>query len=73
MRVETYDENEDTTCIVKAILLRENMFKKWVVVPLLSIVTLFVWPIFLYWRIPMQRDWLYSTVEPRNRHRDIVV
>ena len=60
VNVVTYDENEDTTCVDEAILLESNAFKQWFIVPLFSILTLFVWPVFLYWRKPMQRDWLYS-------------
>ena len=57
---QTYDENEETTCIDVAILLTKDPIKRWLVAPLLSLITLFVWPIFLYWKIPMQRDWLYN-------------
>lgn len=28
--------------------------------PLISLFTLFIWPVFLYWSKPMQRDWLYK-------------
>ena len=62
VRVAIYDENEETTCVEEALLLRSNAFKQWVVVPLISLLTLFVWPVFLYWRVPMQRDWLYTRV-----------
>ena len=62
VKVETYDDNEETTCVDSAILLQENILKQWLVAPILSIVTLFVWPIFLYWKIPMQRDWLYTWI-----------
>ena len=31
-----------------------------VVVPLISILSLLVFPVFLYWKIPMQRRWLYT-------------
>ena len=60
MHVEAYNSNEEQTCINVAILLTESKLKQWVVMPLLSLVTLFVWPILVYWKIPMQRDWLYS-------------
>ena len=48
--VQAYDEEEDTTYIETALLLTENRVKQWLLVPLLSILTLFVFPIFLYWR-----------------------
>ena len=49
MRVAAYDENEETTRIDTAILLTESKAKQWLLVPLISIVTLFIWPVFLYW------------------------
>ena len=60
VKVQVFDENEETTCIDKATLLTADKLKQWLLVPLISLVTLFVWPIFLYWKIPMQRDWLYK-------------
>ena len=59
MRVQVYDENEDTTCIEVAELLTASKLKQWVLAPIFSLLTLLVWPILLYWKIPMQRDWLY--------------
>lgn len=58
--VQAYDEEEDTTYIETALLLTENRVKQWLLVPLLSILTLFVFPIFLYWRKEMRSRWLYT-------------
>jgi len=60
VKVATYDENEETTCVDVAILLTSNWAKQWLLVPLLSLLSLLVFPVFLYWKIPFQRDWLYS-------------
>ena len=60
VKVAVYDENEDTTCVDSALLLTRNSFKRCFLVPLLSLLSLFVFPLFIYWRKSLQRDWLYS-------------
>ena len=84
VQVEIYDEREETTSIETAILLRASKTKQWLLTPFLSIVTLFVWPLVLYWSVIKQRDWLYKTVdsidqatyiylESRDGNREIVL
>ena len=53
VRVATYDENEETTCVDEAILLKTSHSKQWLVAPVISLFTLFIWPVFLYWSKPM--------------------
>jgi len=60
VKVATYDENEETTCVDSAVLLTESCAKQWLLAPLLSLLTIFVFPVLLYWSKPMQRDWIYS-------------
>ena len=60
VHVENYNEKEETTCIEVALLLKTNCFKRWVIVPILSLLSIFVFAVFLYWKKPLQRDWLYS-------------
>ena len=50
VRVVPYDEKEETTCIETATLLTESCIKKWLLVPLISLLSLFVFPVFLYWK-----------------------
>ena len=57
--MQVYDEKEETTCIEYAELLTASKLMMWVTLPILSLLTLFVWPIILYWSKPKQRDWLY--------------
>lgn len=59
VRVAPYDEKEETTCVDSATLLTESAVKQWLLVPLISLLSLLVFPVFLYWKKPMQRDWLY--------------
>ena len=60
MNVEDYDVREEATCIDAAILLRHDPLKAYLVTPILAIVTLFSWPIILYWSVERQRDRLYK-------------
>lgn len=60
LNVKNFNENEDATCIEVAMLLQTSWFKRLVVFPLLSILTLFYFPISLYWNKRMQGTWLYS-------------
>ena len=53
VRVAIYDEGEETTCIDLATLLTANGAKRWLLTPFLSLVSLFVFPVFLYWKIPL--------------------
>ena len=55
-----FNENEDSTCIEIALLLRKNKIKRWLIVPLLSILTLFYFSVRLYWSKRMKANWLYS-------------
>lgn len=44
-------------------MLRADYVKRWIVVPLVSILSCFFFLIFLYWRIPLRKKWLYKAVE----------
>ena len=59
VRVAVYDENEETTCVEFALLLTSDCISRWFLVPLLSLLSCLIFPLFLYWKIPLQRDWLY--------------
>ena len=63
VKVQVYDANEETTTVETAILLRVDNVKRWLVVPIMSLLTIFVWPVFLYWKKPLQRDWLYKRAQ----------
>jgi hypothetical protein len=71
--VQNYNENEEATCIEIALLLESSNFKRWVVLPLLSILTLFYFPIKLYWSKRMQGDWLYSVAGDLNTATHIYI
>lgn len=60
IRCGVFNDQEDATFIESAILLRTSCFKRWLLVPLLSVITALVFPIFLYWKPKLRRDYLYS-------------
>ena len=59
VRVKAFDPAEESTAIEMACLLRSCLWKRWLIVPLLSLLTIFIFPIMLYWRPSMQAKWLY--------------
>jgi uncharacterized membrane protein len=61
--VKNYNENEEATCIEIALLLTKDNFNRVVIVPLLSVLSLFVFPIMMYWSTRMQADWLYKRAQ----------
>jgi hypothetical protein len=71
--VQNYNDNEDATCIEIALLLEASAIKRWLLLPLLSILTLFYFPIKLYWNRRMQGDWLYSTARDLNTATHIYI
>lgn len=60
MAVRAYDSTEETTSIELACLLESSCVKRWLVVPVFSLLTIFIFPIVLYWRPRLQRIWLFS-------------
>ena len=60
VHVQNYNEKEETTCVDTAILVKEDCLKRWIIVPLLSLLSLFAFPVVLYWKPAMRKDWLYK-------------
>ena len=60
--VKNFNENEEATCIEIALLLNKDYVNRLLIVPLLSLLTLFVFPLKLYWSKRLQMDWLYKRV-----------
>ena len=61
--VENFNDKEETTCITSSMLLKNSFFKKWILVPLFSIFSILVFPLYLYWKPRLRRDWLYSPAQ----------
>jgi hypothetical protein len=49
VNVQNYNEHEEATCIEIALLLNKDYFNRLFTVPLISILTLFIFPLKLYW------------------------
>ena len=60
VNVKNYNEREESTVIEIALLLRLSWFKTLVVVPLLSILTILVLPVYLYWSPRLRAFWFYN-------------
>jgi len=63
VKVKNFNESESATCIEIAILLKSSGFKTYIVVPFLSLLTVFVFPIVLYWSKRLQGSFFYSRAD----------
>jgi len=61
-----FDENEDATKIVSITYLRESKFKCYVIVPILSLCTLFFILLFIYWYPNLRRALCYTKTTMKN-------
>jgi hypothetical protein len=61
VEVVNYNERDEAIIIEVAVLMRANWAKRLLLVPLLSILTLLIFPIFLYWSAYIRSQWFYST------------
>jgi hypothetical protein len=46
---ENFNEAEEATCMASITLLRHSWFKAYILVPILSILTIFILPLKMYW------------------------
>ena len=59
VKVKDFNENEPATCVELALLLETSWLKRLLVVPLLSILTLLIFPLKLYWSPRWRANWFY--------------
>ncbi len=57
-----FNEKEESTCIKEAILLELSFFKILIIVPILSVCTVFIFAVVLYWKKNLQRQMLFWKV-----------
>jgi hypothetical protein len=57
-----FNEKEESTCIASITLLQHSFFKAYVVVPILSILTLFFVPLKMYWDKELNARMIYNVV-----------
>ncbi|MFO0116315.1 MAG: hypothetical protein ACK521_01375 [bacterium] len=62
MNYVNFNEREESTIIEIALIMKRNWFKILFVVPILSILTIFVFPLILYHSSRLRAYWFYSQV-----------
>ena len=55
-----YDEKEESTCIKQLIYLKFRPFMLYAVLPILSLLSLFILPLIIYWKQNWQLDLFYK-------------
>jgi hypothetical protein len=68
-----FNENEETTCMQSISYLHFSCFKSYIVVPLLSILSVFYLPIHIYWSVSAEASWLYSEVDRIERASHVLI
>lgn len=57
-----FDENEESTCMHSITLMRTSFFKSYLVVPILSFLTIFILPLKMYWDNALYAKWIFNHV-----------
>ena len=57
-----FNEKEEATCITSLSLLQFSCAKAYLLVPILSLLTVFVLPVMLYWKAHLRAKYLYWSV-----------
>ena len=57
-----FNEKEETTCITSLTMLQSSCCKTYLLLPILSLLSLFILPIRMYWSVPLQRKYMYNEV-----------
>ena len=55
-----FNPNEETTVIEDAVLLSFNCFKAYFIVPVVCVLTFFIYAVVLYWSVDQQKKFFYS-------------
>lgn len=62
-----YNEKEEASCMKSITLLRFAAFKSYIIVPIVSLLSVFVIPLLIYWYPDYEKYWLYSEVSSISR------
>lgn len=62
MAFKNFNEKEESTVILSLTLLQYNALKAYLLMPLLSLLTLFILPLRLYWSAELRAYYLYNEV-----------
>lgn len=71
--VSNLNKNEEAIFIEDALLLQPNYFSRVMHVPLLSILSLFIFPLYMYWSIDLKVKWLYKQAPNLSKTTNILV
>lgn len=71
--VKNFNDREESTIIEIAVLMNLDWVKILIVVPILSILTLMVLPIMLYWHSDARAAWFYKTTDKLDDARRILI
>jgi hypothetical protein len=59
-RFKVFKEDEEATRIIKLICLKQSYLKLFCVVPLLSLLTALIFPLFLFWYPNLRKKFFYT-------------
>lgn len=62
MNFVNFNEKEESTCIASITLLQHSFLKAYIVVPVLSVLTLFFLPLKMYWDNALNARMIYNVV-----------
>ncbi len=68
-----FNEKEETTCITSLTMLQFSCCKTYLLLPILSLLSLFILPVRMYWSVPLQRKYMYSEVTDLARATHLLV
>ena len=67
------DERDEATCIDTMVLLHTNCLKQWLLFPILSLLTIFIFPLIVYWRPALNARYRYSTHHSINTASHVLI
>mmetsp|Transcript_12683 Transcript_12683/g.21352 ORF Transcript_12683/g.21352 Transcript_12683/m.21352 type:complete len:133 (+) Transcript_12683:265-663(+) len=59
-RFTNYDEKEESTCLKRITFYKKSFFMTYFALPVLSVGTAFILPLFLYWYLSLRLSFLYT-------------
>lgn len=68
-----FNEKEESTCIESITLLKHSLFNAYVLVPMLSVLTLFFLPLKMYWDNALNARMLYYPVQDLRQASHVLV
>ena len=72
-KILNFNEEEESSCVVELEYLSSSIFKSYFILPLCSLLTLFLLPIKLYWSVQLRVTWMYSIEHTLERARFLFV